>query len=527
MGRVALGGNPQGDPAHFPIFLTSREGTQPMSEQQALRQACLDDPEDRLLPLVYADWLEEHGYSDRAEYIRVKVAYERLQELDVCDDELLDRWGYHARLLRERLPQHLNDKVRSLDWRNGTHGHASANVADFLTLGEELFRAIPDLYSMSFESGCERAPELFRSPLLRRLRGLGFHAYRLAEGEQEQAIAALCDCRHLESLTELDLSLNRLTPRLLARLAGSRYLTSLRCLRCSSAWVDDAGAEALAEAPWLGRLRRFSLWGNRIGPDGVAALFRSHRFPLLHTLELADNPIGSKGVQTLASSPGLGSLLHLELRQTKLREAGVCPLAAAPWLSKVERLCLGNNPLGDRATCHLLGSPNLGPLQRLELGNAGIGDPAMLALAGSRRMARLVHLGLEGNEVTDIGAIALARSPYLGSLVKLNLNENRVGDAGFPALVASLDKLSDLWLHNNQVTDRGFLAIVDHPGFARLTSLFLGGNNVSESAGRTILTTPHLHPTARVSFVCGDEEVAGRITRALWATKLGLRKRRW
>jgi uncharacterized protein (TIGR02996 family) len=497
-----------------------------MIEQQALLEACLNDPEDRHLPLVYADWLEEHGDPDRADYIRVKLAYERLDELDVSDDELLDLWGHHARLLRERLPQHLSDKVRSLEWRNGTRGNAGVDVADFLALGEDLFRAIPDLSSVSFETGCERAIELFASPLVGRLRGLGFHAYRLGEDEQEQAIAALCDCPHLGSLTELDLSLNRLTPRILARLAGSRSLTKLRCLRCSSAWVDDAGAAALAEAPWLGGLLRLSLWSNRIGPDGAAALFRSHRFGSLRKLELAENPLGSKGVQTLAGSPGLGSLVHLELRRTKLCEDGLCSLATAPWLSKLERLCVGNNPLGDRAVGRLLAAPNLGPLQRLELRKAEIGDPALLALAGSPRMARLVHLGLEGNAVTDAGALALARSPYLGNLVKLNLNENRVGDVGLPALVA-LERLSCLWLHNNQITDKGFLAAVGHPGFARLTSLFLGGNNVSESAGRAILTTPHLHPTARVAFVCGDEETAGRITRALWATKLGLRKRRW
>jgi uncharacterized protein (TIGR02996 family) len=106
-----------------------------MSEHQTLRQACLDDPEDSQLPLIYADWLEDHGDPERAAYIRAKVAYERLEELDLYDDELLDSWGYHARLLRERLPQHLSDRVRSLDWQNGTQAHASMNVADFLTLG--------------------------------------------------------------------------------------------------------------------------------------------------------------------------------------------------------------------------------------------------------------------------------------------------------------------------------------------------------------------------------------------------------
>jgi uncharacterized protein (TIGR02996 family) len=44
-----------------------------MSDNDVLLRAILDDPDDDAPRLVYADWLEEHGEAERAEFIRVQV----------------------------------------------------------------------------------------------------------------------------------------------------------------------------------------------------------------------------------------------------------------------------------------------------------------------------------------------------------------------------------------------------------------------------------------------------------------------
>jgi uncharacterized protein (TIGR02996 family) len=44
-----------------------------MSDNDALLQALLDAPDDDAPRLVYADWLEEHGEPERAEFIRVQI----------------------------------------------------------------------------------------------------------------------------------------------------------------------------------------------------------------------------------------------------------------------------------------------------------------------------------------------------------------------------------------------------------------------------------------------------------------------
>jgi uncharacterized protein (TIGR02996 family) len=43
-----------------------------------LLRACKDEPFDDARRLVLADWLEEHGDADRAEFLRLTLAPERL-----------------------------------------------------------------------------------------------------------------------------------------------------------------------------------------------------------------------------------------------------------------------------------------------------------------------------------------------------------------------------------------------------------------------------------------------------------------
>src|SRR5580700_6105903 len=73
-----------------------------MTDNDALLLAILADPDDAVR-LVYADWLEEHGDAERAEFIRVQCLLERLPEdtpqrpelEDRCDDLLAEhelRW---------------------------------------------------------------------------------------------------------------------------------------------------------------------------------------------------------------------------------------------------------------------------------------------------------------------------------------------------------------------------------------------------------------------------------------------------
>src|SRR4051812_45071783 len=49
-----------------------------MSDRAALMHAIHDLPHDDLPRLAFADWLEEHGQAERAEFIRVQIALAQL-----------------------------------------------------------------------------------------------------------------------------------------------------------------------------------------------------------------------------------------------------------------------------------------------------------------------------------------------------------------------------------------------------------------------------------------------------------------
>jgi len=69
-----------------------------VDERQGLLQAVLDAPDDDALRLIFADWLEEHGEAERAEFIRVQcelaVVHKRLHDLSQSEVEGdYDRWA--------------------------------------------------------------------------------------------------------------------------------------------------------------------------------------------------------------------------------------------------------------------------------------------------------------------------------------------------------------------------------------------------------------------------------------------------
>src|SRR3954447_2290691 len=59
-----------------------------MSDRDALLAAVRQAPDDDAPRLVFADWLDEHGEADRAEFIRLQIEIDPLRRPDAD----LDRW---------------------------------------------------------------------------------------------------------------------------------------------------------------------------------------------------------------------------------------------------------------------------------------------------------------------------------------------------------------------------------------------------------------------------------------------------
>ena len=64
-----------------------------MSDGDALYRSVLAAPADDAPRLVYADWLDDHGDPERAEFIRLQVASANAPFSDAVRDRLRDRFG--------------------------------------------------------------------------------------------------------------------------------------------------------------------------------------------------------------------------------------------------------------------------------------------------------------------------------------------------------------------------------------------------------------------------------------------------
>jgi uncharacterized protein (TIGR02996 family) len=91
------------------------------ADERALVQAIIANPDDDLPRLVYADWLEEHGRPERAEFIRVQCWLSRAH-LDRVSESLASEWRSREKvLIRDHMPS----------WRLQLPPHLSSILGEF------------------------------------------------------------------------------------------------------------------------------------------------------------------------------------------------------------------------------------------------------------------------------------------------------------------------------------------------------------------------------------------------------------
>jgi uncharacterized protein (TIGR02996 family) len=187
--------------------------------------------------MVYADWLEEHGESSRAEFLRVqcqltasRLSKNRRQGLRVRERELLD-----------------------------AHRHEWCQAF-----------GLP-IEDVTFERG-----------LIARM--------RLAQWDGGKVLEPACAPR-LATLTELDLSGLQLGDDGLSVFAEAADFPALRTLILSENGITDVGATALASATGLPRLDTIYLFQNAVNGDTRAVLERNAHFRLAN-LDLGERDEG-------------------------------------------------------------------------------------------------------------------------------------------------------------------------------------------------------------------------------------------
>jgi uncharacterized protein (TIGR02996 family) len=283
-----------------------------VSLEEAFLRDIHERPHDDTPRLVYADWLDENGQPERAEFIRVQC---RLAELPTGHPErpALEKrehalWKKYAKAWREPLPaRHRKGPfyrgfvvpVWYLSARDLTPDLAPPDCAplweaDLAGGLEEMDLAAHTLLGRVVHLRLPHVPtdwlqRLLASPAVAHLTGLQ-HWFSEVDSARARAIA---ESPYLTRLTDLDLGHTPLGPE---------------------------GGRALAASPHLRRLRDVQLWGAQLGNEGVIALAGSPVLDTVVRLNLSTNNLTNKAADALLESPHLANVYKLELYRTRFSE---------------------------------------------------------------------------------------------------------------------------------------------------------------------------------------------------------------
>lgn len=418
------------------------------ADRLALLDHLRDEPDDVRLRMVYADWLEDDGQADRAEYVR--LCYERSgldggEHADMLDARRAELFARHRAAWAAGLTKDASERLRSF----GLVQRLSTSGAQFLGSADALRRE--PLSSLRLSGATRYVKKLAACAALADVRELAVFGARL----DRPACVALAGSPHLGGLRTLRLIGCQVREEQAAILATAPWLRNVRTLDlghydrreddpCNALWrnvglsrvmtqghtnhLGDEGFRSFMESPHLRDLEMLVATNDWVSPQSARLLWDG-RFPKLRHLDLSYNYLGPAGLRGLVRSGMLRQLRTLEVQCNEVGDEAVAELAASPDARNLEKLDLSGAlqiedapKLTSAAAQALAASPNLGSLRHLVLAFGAITAPGAEALAQTRRLPALRTLWLANNPLGYRGAKAFASSPLLGRLDSLDLS---------------------------------------------------------------------------------------------------------
>jgi uncharacterized protein (TIGR02996 family) len=422
------------------------------SIREALWQAILEDREDDLPRLAFADWLEENGDEARARFIRLQIEQAKCDEDDPrhwrLEAEIRPLWKANEKAWRAEVPAWCRERMV---FRRGFASTAGSmiggTIAAMLRSGRPLLRKQPIESLMLVEGKAEDVATVLSWPEAANLRELSLWKCEI----DARVVASLGALRSLSILqVPFELGLVRL-------LVGQPSLAGLHSLR----WEKRIrGAqhepcvlelEALVGGPWR----------------------------QLHSLRLGSMQLGPPEAALLAAAAALRGLRELDLQLSPLEDAGVEALVRTEWPS-LQSLGLSYCRFGDGGMAALLAWPRLPELRNLQVRNTA---PAARLLASTPATRRLVHLDVSSNGLGDEGFRAFAESTTLPELLSLRVADNDIKEPGLRALRApnALSRLERLDLSMNFSRDQAARCLLESPHLPALSWLNMRICHLSEA----------------------------------------------
>jgi uncharacterized protein (TIGR02996 family) len=341
------------------------------STEDAFLQTILDNPDDDMPRLVFADWLEEQG-NPRGTFIRLQCQRAKLLPHDPEWKRLLSEESILFKRFEAEWSKPISRLVEAFEFRRGFVEHVRISATNLLKNADRLFRLAP-VCSLRLER-VDRLPDI-------------------------------AECAWLARVNALDLSGNTIGSRSLQSLVRSERCRSLRVLRLDNCLLGLPSLQVLAHEVQLGSLRVLSLSKNAIDDDGAALLARSPHLSKLQELTLYGNQLSFQGTTALAGST-----------------------------FRLTRLAIGDNRVGNDGAAAIARSPQFAELRFLDLQNNAVGNLGVEALVLSPHLHNLEHLNLYHNHVSGRGVQLLSDSSLLANLSFLNLKSNEIDKATMQTL---------------------------------------------------------------------------------------------
>jgi len=351
----------------------------------SFHRAILDAPNDDLPRLVFADYLEETGEADRAEFIRIQC------ELAAgCEN------AEHKKALETRQVELLGKYSEA--WRVPIRGHQTFR------------RGFVDTMWTSANVLLASEPEVIADSTVRTLRITN----------ADLRIDDLAEYRGFEHIEHLDLTNNNLS--------------------------GDYRLRAILGNPHLGKLKGLNLHNNRIWADDVLRLARSPLAKQLTHLDLSGNGIGNEGVEHLANVDNFSNLESLILRSDGLPEYECIGGSDTPLRRLVEeldnlaRLDVAGHQIGEVGFIFLMYATFKSAIMHLDvssnhLGGSGSGLPkAFIPTFGP---CVLRSLNFSRNEMTRFDAECLLRWEHLEWMDEFRLTDCEMDGETRKLLLAS------------------------------------------------------------------------------------------
>ncbi|MGF1582544.1 MAG: TIGR02996 domain-containing protein [Gemmataceae bacterium] len=332
-----------------------------------LFQAILDDPDNDTPRLVYADWLEENGNPERAEFIRVQCELAgiagddpRRADLTIREDELLAQFG---KTWLQELPVEAREGA---SFRRGFVDSLALSSQCFEEHAHRFFQTIP-LQGICF--GNEMGPSQVYSGAfdwaLVRIRHLNLPGNSLVftDSSVDSLVERLLrsEVTRLESLGGF--TAGRPTWLTLIKLPGWAYIRSLSfaldllLLPISDILpqlnkieyvpyrVQNEDVEQLAHCPEAVSLTRLSFFHIHLGFPSCASILASSPYLVyLESLRLFLGYFNNEDAKAIADSPSFGNLTELHLGFTHLTEEGMEALTQSTRLPRLTKITFGRAP---------------------------------------------------------------------------------------------------------------------------------------------------------------------------------------